>query len=70
MQRVRMPFNLKKGYLLSKDISYECGVCGASLPSIPLRKKSCVCGNITISLRGRCFEVKNQSKLRVYIEVA
>lgn len=59
-------FDPSKHYRPSKDLFYECLVCGGTIPSLPKRATSCTCRNVAVDADSGRVEVRDQSKVRLF----
>ena len=67
MDRKYLNTDFSKGYPAGDDISYECDVCGDTLPSKPMHSVACKCRNMIIDVDAGRVAVKDTSQVRVYV---
>jgi hypothetical protein len=59
-------FDPSRGFPVGDDINYICGMCGESLPSLPVNAVACKCRNIVVDADAGRVSVKDESKIRAY----
>ena len=65
-RRTYQAFDRAKQYPASKNLFYECPVCGNAIPSLPKKSVSCKCGNILIDADSGRVEIRDRAKVRLF----
>lgn len=66
MKRKYIMFDATKGYPAGARVRYECGICGATLASMPDHSTACKCRNIIVDAEAGRVAVKEFAKLLAY----
>ncbi len=64
--RSYLRFEPGTGYPARKKLFYECGRCGDSLPSAPVRAMACTCRNIVVDADAGRISVKFPESVRLF----
>ncbi len=55
-----------RGYPAGANLSYECGVCGDVLPSMPPHAVACKCRNVIVDVDAGRVSVKDPTKFKIF----
>lgn len=65
-RRVYQAFDPAKEYPASKNLFYECPVCGNAIPSLPKKSVGCKCRNILINASSGRIEIRDRAKVKLF----
>lgn len=65
-RRQYQAFDSTKQYPASKDLFYECLVCGNTIPSLPKKTTTCKCHNITVHADSGGVEIRVGAKVKLF----
>ena len=65
-RRVYQAFDPAKQYPASKNLFYECPICGNAVPSLAKNGVSCKCRNILIDANSSRVEIRDPAKVKLF----
>ena len=65
-RRVYQTFDPTEDYRASKNLFYECAVCGNAVPSLSRKSVRCTCQNIRVQNSSGSAKIQNRAKVKLF----